>query len=1050
MKRPPDFKLDSNESPRISTMKRQRFGKTQNAGSFHGMKSIFSFLTGMAGLFLTIGAQAQTWVATTSSDWSLGTNWSPAVVPDSQSAGATLSNSTETGITLSSGVSVGSVVLASGANNFSIINLGQSFSLLGAGVVNNSTSSLAFTNLGDLNFYGGSTAGNATIDNYIQTTPTPDSGTVSFLDGSSAGHSTITNDSSLVFSGDNSVTFSTAGNATITNNNTMSFEGYSTAGNANITNTLGDPMSFGDESTAGNAMIANTGNLVFAGGSSVTLCTAGSATIDNIHNGTVSFGDNSTAGNAEITNDGFWEFSGGTTFCTAGSSRISNSSGVMEFMNDSTAANAGITNGGTLYFLNNSTAENAVIVNASGGVVSFGDASTANNSAILNQSSFYFGSDGVTFATAATATIVNDAGGILNFEGDSTAGNATITSNSGGYIFFYGQSAGGSARIINDGVEFDISSDSLGGVTVASLEGTGMVNLGANNLTTGGNNLSSVISGQIKDGGVGGGTGGSLTKVGTGTLTLSGDNSYSGGTDLTSGGLIADNDNALGSGSVSLNGGTTLGLVGGIHLNTVNYTQSAGSTLEMELGGTGANQWDELSGNGAATFTLGGNLEVVSQGHEDESYQIVSAAGGTVTGSWAVTDLIAGDSVSISYGTTVVTIETFAPSFAQLGTTTNQINIGEALDKLAVNSEDSSLITVMNAIPNASLPAAYNQISPSSLTSIYRIGFSLSQLQAGLIAQRLSQIEGDFGPGASGLSWKGNGPLFAGDLPVADEAALVKKASPDPWGVFAVGIDNFGTVSTDGNGAGYQFSTGGMTAGLDHQFGNDLAGGLLFGYSGSGTSQTTSQVTVTGGQVGLYAGWHQDKVHVNALVDGGFNNYSLNRQSAGGSATGSTQGTQFTGELGEGLDWQLDQMRVGLFASEQYTVVNINGYTETGSTPLSYASQNEGDFSSDLGVRADWNWKLGGITLSPSLSAAWEHEFQSNNIDSLNASFASAGSDGDFTVYGPALGTDAAVLGGGLNIEFAKGLNLYAQYQGKLGMTNFTSQSVLGGVNIGF
>jgi len=1024
------------------------------------LKTLLRLLIGGVSMLSAPNLRAQTWLgtdATNPTEWSIADNWSPTGVPNSQSASATLSNSNTGVINLNAAVSVGNLVLAANASTYSILSFGQSFSLFGTGVVNNSAATLTFTNLGNLDFFNSSTAGNAVINNDIQTTPTSYAGSVSFGDGSSAGHATITNNSSLVFGGDNSGTFSTAGNATITNNNTMSFTGFSTAGSAGITNATSGAVSFADGSSAGSAVINNSGNLVFAGDNSVTYSTAGNSNITNNHNnGTVSFGDASTAGNAVITNDGFMVFSGdnAVTYSTAGNSKISNSSGILYFTNSSTASNASVTNGGTLYFYNDSTADDAVISNTSAGVVSFGDASTANDSTILNSGNLYFGNDGVTFATADHANITNDGNNAtVQFEGDSTAGSATITSNTGGFVFFDGQSTGGSARIINNGVEFDISSDSLGGVTVASLEGTGMVNLGANNLTTGGNNLSSVISGQVKDGGVGGGTGGSLTKVGTGTLTLSGDNNYSGGTDLTSGGLIAANDNALGSGSVSVNSGTTLGFVGGIHLNTVNYTQSAGSTLKMELGSTGANQWDELNGNGAATFTLGGNLEVVSQGHEDESYQIVSAegAGGTVTGSWAVTDLIAGDSVSVLYGSNAVSIETFAPSFAQLGKTTNQINIGEALDKLAVNSEDSDLITIMNTIPNASLPAVYNQISPSSLTSIYRIGFSLSQLQAELIAQRLSQIGGDSGANASGLSWKGNGPLFAGDLPVADEAALVKKDSPDPWGVFAVGMDNFGTVSTDGNGVGYQFSTGGMTAGLDHSFGNDLAGGLLFGYSGSGTSQTTSQVTVTGGQVGIYAGWHQDKVHVNALVDGGFNNYSFNRQSAGGTATGSTQGTQFTGELGEGLDWQLDQTRVGLFASEQYTVVNINGYTETGSsTPLSYASQNEGDFSSDLGVKADWNWKLGGLTLSPSLSAAWEHEFQTNNIDSLNASFAGAGSDGDFTVYGPALGTDAAVLGGGLNIEFAKGLNLYAQYQGKLGMTNFTSQSVLGGVSLGF
>ena len=62
--------------------------------------------------------------------------------------------------------------------------------------------------------------------------------------------------------------------------------------------------------------------------------------------------------------------------------------------------------------------------------------------------------------------------------------------------------------------------------------------------------------GVISDGGASGGTGGSLTKNGSATLTLDGDNSYSGGTPLLGGTLLADSTQALGMGSVTLVGGT--------------------------------------------------------------------------------------------------------------------------------------------------------------------------------------------------------------------------------------------------------------------------------------------------------------------------------------------------------------------------------------------------------------------------------------------------------------------------------------------------------------
>ena len=59
--------------------------------------------------------------------------------------------------------------------------------------------------------------------------------------------------------------------------------------------------------------------------------------------------------------------------------------------------------------------------------------------------------------------------------------------------------------------------------------------LGANNLTVGTNNLGTTFSGLIQDGGSGGGTGGSLTKAGSGKLTLTKSNTYTGDTTIKKG-----------------------------------------------------------------------------------------------------------------------------------------------------------------------------------------------------------------------------------------------------------------------------------------------------------------------------------------------------------------------------------------------------------------------------------------------------------------------------------------------------------------------------------
>jgi uncharacterized protein with beta-barrel porin domain len=135
------------------------------------------------------------------------------------------------------------------------------------------------------------------------------------------------------------------------------------------------------------------------------------------------------------------------------------------------------------------------------------------------------------------------------------------------------------------------------------------------------------------------------------------------------------------------------------------------------------------------------------------------------------------------------------------------------------------------------------------------------------------------------------------------------------------------------------------------------------------------------------------------------------------------------------------------FVSGQFTQVDITGFSETGSlAPLTYGNQGEGYISSRLGTEVSVGGKIGSVQLSPMVSAAWEHVY-SGASDKLTADL---GSGSTFAVSGSALGADAAILGGGVQAKLDNDLTAHMEYQGKVAMTNYTAQSLSGGLHLGF
>src|SRR5262245_23395963 len=254
-----------------------------------------------------------------------------------------------------------------------------------------------------------------------------------------------------------------------------------------------------------------------------------------------------------------------------------------------------------------------------------------NGAGIVNNSfaPSFTNNDNLNFNTASSAgnaVIVNNSGGVLSFNNNSTAANAIITTNDGALTQFNDNSTGGNAQFItNAGGIVDFSNTAGpagdGNISAGSLAGAGNYYLGSNLLTVGGNNLSTTVSGVISDCGDSGSdcsnagaTGGGLIKIGTGTLTLSGANTYTGPTMVNAGTLQAGAVNAFSSASAfTVASGATLDLAG--------FDQTVGS-----LAGAG-----NVTLGSAMLTTNGDGSDTTFSGTISGSGRLVKVGEGTLT-----------------------------------------------------------------------------------------------------------------------------------------------------------------------------------------------------------------------------------------------------------------------------------------------------------------------------------------------------------------------------------------------------------------------------------
>jgi outer membrane autotransporter protein len=767
-------------------------------------------------------------------------------------------------------------------------------------------------------------------------------------------------------------------------------------------------------------------------------------TITNTQSAATSFFNSSSAANASIANNqlGFTQFFD------------SSSAGTATIVNDGVLVST--TNfGGTLNFNDSSTAANATIFNNNNGQTAFFQATTGGNATIVNSTngpldrSMFLAGGTYFFATssAGNATIINNSGGIAYFGETSSAGNATIINNSGGTTYFFEASSAGSATIVaNAGGTVDISGLTTGGTTAGSIAGAGAYTLGSKQLTVGANNLSTTVNGVIADGGSAGGSGGSLVKVGSGTLTLAGANTYTGGTTLNAGGLVVNGSLASG---VTMNGGTLggSGTIGGLVANagtlapgnsigtlTVNgnFVQGAGTTYQVEVNAAG--QGDRINVGGTATIN-GGTVQVLAQSGtygRNTTYIILNATGGVSGAYSSVSSNFAFLTPSLSYDANNVYLLLFQPkgAFAAGAQTDNQRAVGRVLDiaNPTATGDFGAALNALSVLSTAQGPAALNAISGQNYA-----GFSNAMVQGAQLF--MSNFANRAGSGRSG----------GGAKVALAEACDVACDTTEPalWGAWGGAVGSTGTIAGNNNAGTFTYSVGGFSGGLDRQIAPNFLAGVTVGYQTGGqwTGGFDGRTVTDTVQAGLYGSFTQGPAYVDALAAYAYNANQLWQPiNIPGlqprTAFGQTAGNQFLGQLETG--WRFDlggaaAYYVTPFGLLQGSTVTQNGFTETGaqSLNLSVAQQTTSSLRTVFGAQVGAAMDVGlRDRVAAQLRFGWSHEY-SDTARPVTASF--TGAPGvPFTVFGAAPTRDGAVIGFSASTAIAEAMGVYLRYEGNI------------------